>query len=112
MNSVPIRRIQKSLKLFQTLDEQLPMGLMITLLALADGKEHEMRSLIPITGLTPQALHRALLYLGERHSSRKSKKHGLLLIDRWTNPSDERQKVVKLSRKGREFIRDLKILAS
>lgn len=112
MKSVTIGQIAKALNLFRTLDNELPMGAMITLLALADGKEHEMQSLLPITGLSNTSLTRALLYLSDRHWSRKSRKGGLFLIEKRLNPLDERRKLVKLTKKGQTFIRELTKQAS
>lgn len=107
MKPVTIDQIAKALDLFRTLDNELPMGVMITLLALADGKEREMQSLLPITGLSQTSLSRALLYLSVRHWSRKSRKGGLFLLEKRRNPLDDRRKLVKLTKKGRIFIREL-----
>lgn len=109
MNSVPIRHIQNALELFRTLDNELSMGVMVTLLMLADGTEREMKSLLVMTGLGQTSLNRALLYLGDRHWSRNSRKGGLFLVEKRVNPSDERMKLVKLTKKGRQFIRNLEV---
>jgi DNA-binding MarR family transcriptional regulator len=105
-----LTKLKKAVDTFRILDEGMPLNVIITFLALADGEEQEVRDLQKQLNIPYSNLNRALTTLGERHWSKKSTKHGLELVDQVVHPEDRRVRIAKLSPKGKLLVKQLEEL--
>lgn len=101
------QQLAKALNILRVHDPDMPMSVMVTLLALAETDEVEVRDLQHKVDLTPTTLNRALTYLGDRHWSKNSKKDGLGLVAVSIHPEDRRVRVARLTLKGSTLLKSL-----
>ena len=105
--SPSLRPLQKAINNLRSLDDRIPIGVIVVLMALSDGEEVEVRDLQADLDMTVQSIFRALTYLGEHHWNKKSKKGGLNLVSQRIPLEDRRQRLAKLTPKGVNFIKQL-----
>lgn len=105
-------KLAKAVQLLRTYDPDMSMAVLVTLLALADGEEVEVRDLQKRLDLSASSLNRALTTLGDRHWRKDTRKPGLGLVDQRISAEDRRQRIASLTEKGRTVISTLEDILS
>jgi len=105
--SKQLKPLQRCINSIRTLDDRMPIGVIVVLIALSDGEEIEVRDLQGELDMTVQSIFRALTYLGDQHWNKKSNKGGLNLVEQRIHPEDRRLRLAKLTPKGTMFVKQL-----
>ena len=100
-------KLKAAINVLRSLDADMPMSTVITLLSLADGEPIEVRELYGRADVSMSALNRSLTYLGENHWSKSTKKAGLGLVEQRISPEDRRVRIASLTPKGRRIIQTI-----
>lgn len=102
-----VKRMARAIDLFREMDNTIPSQVISVFLEVAGFPDGiETRQLPDRVRLTQASVSRAILYLSDTHWKDKSKT-GLHLILRRAGSQDARQRVVKLSPKGRRLVRKI-----
>lgn len=102
-----VKKLEKAINILRGLDSDIPISVIVTLVALGDGEEKEVRDLAKEIDLSTTSLNRALTYLGDRHWSKASTKKGLGLVVQTISPEDRRVRCAMLTPKGRRVIQSI-----
>lgn len=100
-NTSNLVKFDKAIGLLRAHDPNIPIGVIVTFLALSKHEEIVVGELVNQVDLGTTALNRALTYLGSEHWSKN--KPGLGLVDQVVNPMDRRSRIASLSPKGRKL---------
>ncbi len=97
--------LHKALRLVQTQDERMQVQTILVLLTVAEFGPISMSQLKDTAGLSQSSVSRNCAALGKIH---RKGRPGLGLITATEDPMDRKQKVVKLTTKGENFMAQLR----
>ena len=102
--SLNTKKMAQVISVLRQIDPDMPLSVIVVLMAMADNEPQEARELQRKLGLSTSALGRALTTLGSEHWNRSSNKGGYNLVQQHVSPEDRRVRIATLTPKGRALM--------